>query len=227
MGHKVNPIGFRLGVIKNWQSRWFNRKNYRRFLEQDHQVRRFIEKKLARSLLESIDITRSGNVISIVLKTARPGLVIGRAGRGLEDLQRGLNRLLRSLALKQKSDFIPTVKLEIEEVRKPEGYARLVAKNVADSLERRLPFRRVMKQTIDKVMQQKGVEGVKVMLAGRLGGAEIARTEHLAKGKIPLQTLRADIDYAQETAYTTYGTIGVKVWIYKGEIFESEKKKEE
>jgi len=224
MGHKVNPVGFRLGVIKNWQSRWFTRKKYSQFLEQDHQVRRFIADKLERSsLIESVDITRSGNTMAVSLKTARPGLVIGRAGKGLEELQKGLAAMLNLLARKQNSDFVPTIKLEIEEVRKPESYARLVAKNVADQLERRMPFRRIMKQTVDKVFEQKGVEGVKIMLAGRLGGAEIARTEHSHKGKIPLQTLRADIDYAQETAKTTYGTIGVKVWIYKGEVFVNDK----
>lgn len=222
MGHKINPTSFRLGVIKNWKSRWFSVKNYRRFLEEDHAIRQHVEKTLSRAAIESIDITRPGKEVSITIRTARPGLVIGRGGRGLEDLQKGLKNILARLARERQEASVSAVKLEIEEIRKPERYASLTGKSIAEQLERRLPFRRVIKQTAEKVIQQKGVEGVKISLSGRLGGAEIARTEQLARGKIPLQTLRADIDYAQVDARTTYGVIGVKVWIYRGEVFDNE-----
>ena len=225
MGHKVNPISFRLGFVKDWKSRWFSRKNYPRFLEEDSEIRNFVEHKLKKASVESVEITRSGSAISITIKTARPGLVIGRGGKGLEELQKKLILLVNKVARRRGDNPNASIKLEIEEIRRPETYARLVAKNIAEQVERRMPFRRVMKQTLEKVMQQKGVEGVKIALAGRLAGAEIARTEHLSKGKIPLQTLRADIDYAQENSNTTYGVIGVKVWIYKGEIFEREDEK--
>jgi small subunit ribosomal protein S3 len=222
MGRKTHPTAFRLGTIKNWKSRWFNPKQQRSFLEEDWRLREFIERSLPRAGIESIVISRSGASISIVIHTARPGIVIGRGGKGLEELREGIRRLLQAIARERSEDFVSTIKLDIEEIRGPEGHAKLVAKNVAEQLERRFPFRRVMKQTIDKVMQQKEVQGIKLSLAGRLGGAEIARVEHLSAGTIPLSTLRADIDYAHIDARTTYGTIGVKVWLYRGERFESE-----
>lgn len=225
MGHKVNPVSFRLGFVKNWKSRWFSKKNYPKFLEDDNKIRNFIEQKLKRASVESIEIARFGNAVSITIKTARPGLVIGRGGKGLEELQKELILLLSKVARKRGDEPNSSIKLEIEEIRRPETYARLVAKNIAEQIERRMPFRRVMKQALEKVIQQKGVEGVKILLAGRLAGAEIARTEHISKGKLPLQTLRADIDYAQENSNTNYGVVGVKVWIYKGEIFGMEDSK--
>ena len=219
MGHKINPLAFRLGIQKDWKSRWFDVKNFKAYLEEDYVARTWIEKKLEKASVDSVDIFRSGNSISIVIKSARPGIIIGRGGKGLEDLQAGLKRELNKIFKKRGVKPTYTVKLEIEEVKKPEAQARLVAKNIAEQLERRIPFRRVMKQTVEKVMNEPGVEGVKILAAGRLGGAEIARREQLAKGKIPLQNLRADIDYAQAESHTTYGVIGVKVWIYKGEVF--------
>ncbi|MEK9174920.1 MAG: 30S ribosomal protein S3 [Patescibacteria group bacterium] len=219
MGHKINPLAFRLGIQKDWSSRWFNEKNRKEFLEEDFVVRKWLNEKLAKASVESIDITRSGNSISIVIRSARPGIIIGRGGKGLDELQQGLRRVLAAISAKRNSKFDRTIKLEIEEIKKPETYARLVAKNIAEQLEKRMPFRRVMKQTIEKVSNESGIKGVKIMLAGILGGADIARSERLTKGAIPLQNLRADIDYALEEAKTTYGTIGVKVWLYKGEKF--------
>ncbi len=223
MAHKINPIAFRLGIQKDWKSRWYNDKKFRDFLEEDFILRRWLEKKLEKASLESIDITRSANQISLNIKSSRPGLIIGRGGKGLEELQQGLEneiaKLYRSRKLPVKQNY--TLKLEIEEIKKPEMFARLVAKNVAEQLVRRMPFRRVMKQTIEKVMGEQVVKGIRIMLKGRLGGAEIARREHLSKGKIPLQNLRADIDYAHEEAHTTYGAIGIKVWLYRGEVFST------
>ncbi len=224
MGQKVNPTSLRLGITKKWKSRWFSDKHYQRFLEEDHAIRYYIEKNLARSAVESVDITRPGKEIAITIRTARPGLIIGRGGRGLEELQKALRGIVGSLARRRRDSSPSSVKLEIEEIRKPERYAKLVAKNIAGELERRLPFRRVLKQAAEKVIQQKNAEGIKISISGRLGGAEIARTEHVTYGKVPLQTLRADVDYAQVDARTSYGVIGVKVWIYRGEIFDEDAK---
>lgn len=216
MAQKVHPSAFRLGIVTSWKSRWFNKKNYRQTLEQDIKLRDFVMKKLAKAAVNSLEIERSANNLNLIIKTARPGLIIGRGGGGAEELKREIKDFL------QKASFDTSkleVRLEIEEVRQPTSRAAIVAAEMAGQIERRLPYRRVIKQTIDKVIQNKEVEGVKVMVKGRLNGAEIARKEWLKKGRIPLQTLRSDIDYAQATAYTTYGTIGIKVWIYKGEIF--------
>ncbi len=216
MGHKVHPSVFRLGIVTNWKSRWFNKKKYREVLEQDVKLRDFIMKRLEKAGVNSIEIERSANSLNIIIKTARPGLVIGRGGGGAEELKREIKKFLQ----KDKSKLAKMeVRLEIEEIRQPTTQAAIVAMEMASQVERRLPYRRVMKQALDKIMQNKDIQGAKVMVKGRLGGAEIARKEWLKKGKIPLQTLRSNIDYAQATAYTTYGTVGIKVWIYKGETF--------
>ncbi len=226
MGHKVNPLSFRLGIVKKWKSRWFDRKNYPQFLEEDYQIRKFIQEKLQKAALEGVIINRSRDTASITIKTARPGLVIGRGGKGIEEIQKGLESVILKMNRRKNKKSKSSIKVEIEEIRKPESYASLVAQDIAEQLERRFSFRRAMKQSLDKVMQQKGVEGVKISLSGRLGGAAIARTEHLSKGKVPLQTLRANIDYSHVDANTNYGVIGVKVWIYKGEIFDEEEKED-
>ena len=220
VGHKINPIAFRLGVTHDWKSRWFDKKNYREFLEDDFVVRGWLEDKLAQASVESINIVRSANSLAVTIKSARPGLIIGRGGKGLEDLQKGLKQGLAKLYRRRARPLKYAVKLEIEEIKKPDTFARLIAQNVAEQLERRMPFRRVLKQTLEKVMNESGIQGIKISVGGRLGGAEIARTEHMSRGKIPLQNLRADIDYAHAEAHTTYGVIGVKVWLYKGEKFE-------
>ncbi|MBI2454207.1 MAG: 30S ribosomal protein S3 [Parcubacteria group bacterium] len=223
MGHKINPVSFRLGIQKDWKSRWFNKKNCRNNLEEDFIIRSWLEKKLAKASVESIDITRSGSSVVVIIKSARPGIIIGRGGKGLEELNQGLKKELFKIFKERGAKLEYTLKLEIEEIKKPEIFAKLVARNVAEQLERRIPFRRAIKQTIEKVFNESAVKGIKIMVAGRLGGAEIARREQAAKGKIPLQNLRADIDYALSEAHTTYGVIGVKVWIYRGEVFEDKK----
>ena len=214
MAHKVHPKSFRLGIISNWRSLWFNRKKYKEFLKQDYELREFLMKKLKQAAINDIEIKRSANLIQIKIHSARPGIIIGRGGTGINDLKREIIRKI----FKGRTNGID-IKLDIEEVKKPEIHAQIVAQNIAEQLERRMPFRSVMKRAIEKVMQNPEVKGVKISLSGRLGGAEMARREWLKKGEMPLQTLRADIDYAQVNAYTTYGTIGVKVWIYKGEKF--------
>lgn len=221
MGHKVHPFVFRIGIVTNWKSRWFSNKNYKEFLEQDVRLREFITKKLDKAGVNKIEIERSVNSINVIVQTARPGLVIGRGGSGAEELKKEIKKVLQKHDPKAKD---LEVRLDIEEVRQPNAQARVVALDIANQIERRLPYRRIIKQTLDKVMQNRDIKGAKIMVKGRLNGAEIARKEWLKKGRIPLQTLRSDIDYARATAYTTYGTIGVKVWIYKGEVFNQEEK---
>lgn len=221
MGHKVHPFVFRIGIVTNWKSRWFSNKNYKEFLEQDVRLREFITKKLDKAGVNKIEIERSVNSINVIVQTARPGLVIGRGGSGAEELKKEIKKVLQKHDPKAKD---LEVRLDIEEVRQPNAQARVVALDIANQIERRLPYRRIIKQTLDRVMQNRDIKGAKIMVKGRLNGAEIARKEWLKKGRIPLQTLRSDIDYARATAYTTYGTIGVKVWIYKGEVFNQEEK---
>ncbi len=215
MGHKVDPIAYRLGITKGWKSRWFNLREFRKNLEEDYKVRTFLYKKLVKMGLEKTEIERSGNLLHVKIFTSRPGLIIGRGGEGAEKLKRDVENIIKKVNITKKINL----KFDIEEVSKPDQSAQIVAQSMADQIERRIPFRRVLKQTIEKVMQQKGVLGVKVAVAGRLDGSEMSRVEWLAKGKIPLQTLRADIDFARATAFNSYGTVGIKVWIYKGEIF--------
>lgn len=211
MGQKVHPKAFRLGVISTWNSKWFARKDYAALVRQDVQVRRFLHTKLRDGGLSLVEIERGPSALTITLYTSKPGVVIGRGGSGIEALRKELQtKFLRGV--KQ------TLKVNIQEVRQPDLDAQIVMRNVIDQIEKRLPFRRIMKVTIEQVMRA-GAQGVRVALSGRLNGAEIARREHLSRGKIPLQTLRANIDYSRGTAHTTYGTIGVKVWIYKGEVF--------
>lgn len=208
MGQKVNPKSFRLGNTVNWDSQWFNeKKQFRKWLKQDTELRDYILKTCKEAAVEKVIIERSPNLINIIIHTARPGIIIGRGGEGIESLKKQLKN-------KIKQD----VRLEIQEVRNPDASAQLVAQNIAEQIERRIPFRRILKSTIDRVSQNKEVQGVKVAVAGRLGGAEMSRKEWLSKGKIPLQTLRANLDFGKATAYNSYGTVGVKVWIYLGEI---------
>jgi len=211
MGHKVNPFVHRLGVIRGWKSNWFNVKNYRDYLKNDIELRTYLEKKLQKAAVESINIERSSNSVTFNIATARPGVVIGRGGTGAEDLRADIAKRVKP----EKID----VKINIIEIKNPELSAMLVAQGVAEQLEKRAPFRRTIKQAIERTMQNKTAQGVKIGVSGRLDGAEMARVEWLSEGKIPLQTLRADVDFAKYNAYTTFGVIGIKVWIYKGEIF--------
>lgn len=222
MSHTVHPYSHRLGVIRDWKSRWFAvDKNYRRALRADIIIREFLKEELRSYFVSMVEIERSQKVLRIIIKTSRPGMIIGKQGDGIARLREKIMTLLRksNISLGEQE-----LKIDIEEVRNPESHAAIAAMMMAESLEKRLPFRRVMKQTIEKVMANKNVQGIRVRLGGRLGGAEIARSEELKKGRIPLQTLRADIDFAREEAHMTYGNIGIKVWIYKGEIFRKDQK---
>ena len=206
MGQKVNPIGLRLGIVKTWDSRWFAEKKYSEYILEDHNIRKFIKKKLYHAGISKIEIERSAKRVRLRIFTARPGIVIGKKGQEIDVLKKELEKLV-SLE----------VFIDIQEVRKPEIDAQLVAENVALQIERRVAFRRAMKRGVSSAMRF-GAEGIKIICSGRLGGAEMARTEWYKEGRIPLHTLRADIDYGFIEANTTYGIIGVKVFIFKGEI---------
>jgi small subunit ribosomal protein S3 len=210
-----------LGQIRTWKSRWFSRKDFITNLREDNLLRDWIEDKLRQSHLEAVEIERSTNTLHIIIKTSRPGLIIGRGGEGAEKLKNEIKKQIWKIRRRfgmpeSKSE----IKLTIEEVRSPETHAAIAAQMIVEEIEKRVPFRRVMKQALEKISSAKEVKGVKISLKGRLDGAEMARYEWLKKGRIPLQTIRADVDYAERTAHTTYGTIGVKVWIYKGDVFD-------
>lgn len=214
MGQKVHPRGFRLGVLYSWPSKWFGKKNFREMLQEDTNIRSFLNCKLKEAGVAGIEIQRSPRLITIIVQTSRPGLIIGRGGAGVEQLKNEIKKKIS--AANQKME----VKVNIEEIRNPYAYAKLVAQGVAEQLEKRVAFRRIMKQMAEKVMETQNVKGVKIAVSGRLNGADMGRREWLAKGNIPLHTIRANIDYAGATAQTTYGAVGVKVWIYSGEVFE-------
>lgn len=215
MSHKVHPRIFRLGHTTNWKSLWFNQKQYQKYLKQDYYLREFIMDRIKQAAVKEIEIKRSANSINIIIHAARPGIIIGRGGAGIQEMKKEII----SKIFKGQTKGI-NIKIDIEEIKKPETHARIIAQNIAEQLERRMPFRRVMKQTINKVVQNSEVKGVKISISGRLGGTEMARREWSKIGEMPLQTLRADIDYAHVNAYTTYGVIGVKTWVYKGEKFD-------
>jgi len=213
MGQKVNPHGLRIGIIKDWDTKWYaNDKNFSEFLIEDVKIRDYIKKKLYISGISRIEIERAANKVKVNIHTAKPGLVIGKGGTGIEELRKDLEKLTNKNIL-----------INITEIKVPELSAQLVAENIASQLEKRISFRRAMKQAMSRAMKL-GAKGIKTSVSGRLGGAEIARTEHYHEGTIPLQTLRADIDYGFAEADTTYGKIGVKVWIYKGEVLPAVKR---
>jgi small subunit ribosomal protein S3 len=206
MGQKVNPVSFRMGMSQSWKSKWFSDKNYVQYLKQDVLVRKYLKKRLRDAGISRIEIKRSADEFSIIIFSSRPGIIIGRGGTGIEELKKDL---VKKYIKNQKS-----LKLSIEEVRKPMLSAGIVMQSIVDQIEKRMPYRRVMKKTIERVMEA-GAKGVKIKVAGRLNGVEIARRETLGQGRLPLHTLRANIDYSRGAAATTYGAIGVKVWIYK------------
>jgi small subunit ribosomal protein S3 len=206
MGQKTHPTGFRLGIVKTWSSKWYEEKNYAKWLHEDIKLKRFIKKKLSHAGVSSIDVERAANKAKINIYTARPGIVIGKRGAGVETLKKDVQRLTDN-----------EVFLNIVEVRKAETNAQLVAENIATQLERRIAFRRAMKKAVQTSMKF-GAKGIRVASAGRLGGAEMGRREWYREGRVPLHTLRADIDYGATEAKTTYGTIGVKCWIFHGEV---------
>ncbi len=210
MGQKVNPIGLRLGIVRTWESRWYAGKKYAAYILEDHNIRKFVKKKLYHAGISKIEIERSSKRVRLRIYTARPGIVIGKKGSEIEILRKELEKMISQEVL-----------IDIQEVRKPEMDAQLVAENVAAQMERRIAFRRAMKRGVTSAMRF-GAQGIKIICAGRLGGAEMARTEWYREGRVPLHTLRADVDYGFAQARTTYGIIGVKVFIFKGEILKKD-----
>ena len=214
MGQKIHPVGLRLGITRTWESRWFEKKNYKLWLHEDQAVRKYFGRLTRAAAISKVEIERRANQARIIVHTAKPGIIIGKRGVGIEDIRKNLERLTQK-----------NVQVNVVEIKHPELDARLVGQNIVDQLEKRIAFRRAMKQAIMRTMKA-GARGVKVMVSGRLGGAEIARTEQNHDGKVPLHTLRADIDYAHVEAFTTFGRIGCKVWIYKGEVMPDQSRPE-
>ncbi len=217
MTHVAHPYIQRIGINRDWRSRWFTAepKKFREYLRTDAAIRKLMDKKLKGMSVDNIEIERDEKALRIIVKTSRPGLVIGRSGEGAQKLKKDVDMLLRKLKLSEK----PEIKIDIEEIRNPETSANIVGQMIIEGLEKRMPFRRVLKQTVEKVMANRDVKGVRIVVSGRLGGADMARREQLKKGRIPLQTLRADIDFARLRANLPYGVIGIKVWIYRGDVF--------
>ena len=213
MGQKTHPVGLRLGINRSWDSKWFTSKNTAKWLEEDIKLRRYVKKRLARAGVSKVEVERRGDKVKIHIYTARPGMVIGRKGAEVDFLSEELAHLTNK-----------EVNIDIKEVKKPELNAQLVAEHIAGQLEQRVSFRRAMKKAIGSAMRM-GALGIKVKCSGRLGGAEMSRTEGYMDGRVPLHTLRADIDYARATAFTTHGTVGVKIWIYLGEVFPKDFKR--
>lgn len=219
MSHTVHPYAHRLGILRGWKSRWFgDDKKYRDYLKADILLRSFIEKQLKDMYVAVVEIERGDKILRVIIKTSRPGLIIGRSGEGAEKLRATITKFMKKHGI---YDAAIELKVDIEEVRVPEANAQLVGLMVKEMLEKRMPFRRVLKQTIDKVMANREVQGVRVRISGRLNGADMARTEELKKGRIPLQTFRADIDFSRVRAKIPQGDLGIKVWIYRGDIFEN------
>ena len=222
MTHIVHPYSHRLGIIRDWKSRWFGGKDkYRQFLKGDLLIRKFLDKRLKGMYVNSIEIERGESQITITIESSRPGVIIGRQGEGANKLKAEIEAMLR----KNRVELNEEIKLDIKEVRSPESHAAIVGEMIKEGLEKRMPFRRIMKQTAEKVMANKDVHGVRIEMSGRLGGSEMAREEKLQHGRIPLQTFRADIDYALKEAWLPYGHIGIKVWVYRGDVFERDTRK--
>lgn len=215
MGQKVNPIGLRIGIIRDWESKWYAEKDYADLLHEDIKVREYINQRLSDASISKVEIERAANRLNVTIHTAKPGMVIGKGGTEVESLRKALNNLTGK-----------RVHINILEIKKADLDAKLVAENIARQLENRVSFRRAQKQAIQRTMRA-GAKGIKTMVSGRLGGADIARSESYSEGTVPLHTLRADIDYAHAEADTTYGKLGVKVWIYRGEVLPVKKNTEE
>ncbi|PIR58537.1 MAG: 30S ribosomal protein S3 [Parcubacteria group bacterium CG10_big_fil_rev_8_21_14_0_10_35_15] len=220
MAHKTHPKVLRIRNMDDWEIRGFYGKRFPKVLEQDFFIRNFLLKKLSECAIDSIKIERFPAKLNVIIKSARPGLIIGRGGSGAEDLKKELKIKLLALRKKRNGVSVPEIRIEIQEVHNPWVSATLIGQAVEKQIIKRIPFRKVIKQSLDNIMENKEIKGAKIEIAGRLDGAEIARREWLKRGRLPRQTLRADIDYAHTSAYCTYGTIGIKVWLYKGEKFE-------
>ncbi len=209
MGQKINPQLFRLGTTAKWQSRWFNTKHYGQWLIEDHRIRALATERFKKAAIAEVEIERFANATHLIIWTARPGVIIGRGGAGVEAFKKEVAKLTNT-----------TVNVDIHEVRDPESNAAIIATNIAEQIERRIPFRRIIRQSVDAAKQAR-VQGIRIVISGRLNGAEIARTEMFSFGKVPLHTIKQPIDYALRTAYTTYGTIGIKVWVLRSEAAEA------
>lgn len=230
MGQKIHPVSFRTGITRNWSSRWFLAdkraknssilKSYKTFLEEDEVIRKVIHDKVAQAGIASIEIDRTSNTLKVIIRAARPGFIIGRGGKGIEELSGHIEKALAKL----RKNPVKGLSVDIEELKRTEVSAAHIAQQIAFDIEKRIPFRQALRKNIEQLSQNKDVKGAKIAFSGRLDGGEIARREWKAVGSLPLQTLRADIDYAHGTAFTTYGTVGIKVWIYRGEVFETQQK---
>ncbi len=225
MGQKINPNSYRLGVTKGWPVRWFLKGGYPKFLEEDEAIRNTINKMIGLAGIANIEIERTQGNLRVYIRAARPGLVIGRGGKGMEDLNKAISDALRKVRGAAASGKV-ALSLNVEELKRTEVSSKYIAQQIAWDLEKRIRFRRTMKKYLEQIMQNRDVRGAKIALSGRLDGNEIARREHLSQGSLPLATLRADIDYGTATAFTTYGTIGIRVWIYKGEVFAKKSSEE-
>lgn len=222
MTHIVHPYAHRLGIIRDWKSRWLvGKEQYKDFLRGDVLLTDFLTKRLRGMYVAGIEMERNAKTFRIIIKTSRPGIIIGRNGEGAQKLRAEILKKVK----RENIEIPEKLQLDIEEVRYPEANASLVGQMVAEGLERRFPFRRVLKQTLEKVMASRDVKGARILVSGRLAGAEMSRKEQVKRGPVPLQTFRADVDYAREKAYLPYGILGIKVWIYKGEVFEKKAKK--
>ena len=219
MAQKTRPTIIRLGVTEGWQSRWFFKKSLKFFLEEDHLIREITMEKILQAGIASIEIERTGDLIRVAIKASRPGLIIGRGGKGIEELKNLIIRKMKILRHKNKIPQNFSFNLNVEELKRTEVSAQVIAQQIAFDIERRTPYRTILKRHLESLKQIKDVKGAKLRLAGRLNGAEISRRDWLAFGRMPLQTLRAVIDYGEATSFNSYGAVGVKVWIYKGEIF--------
>jgi small subunit ribosomal protein S3 len=229
MGQKVHPYGFRLGVIKTWNSKWFEERNYTSWLHEDITLKRVVKEHLSNAGISAIEIERAAAKVKVIIYTARPGIVIGKGGKGVEELKKG-----KAAEGKGKPAFAGLMKftnataddivIDVQEIRKPDTNAQLVSETVATQLERRVSFRRAMKKAVSAAMKL-GAKGIRIRCAGRLGGSEMARVESYREGRVPLHTLRADIEFGTAEAHTTYGSIGVKVWLFKGEVLPTKKRR--
>lgn len=221
MTHTVHPYAHRIGVLRGWKSHWFAQGDqYREYFKADTLIRQYVAEETRTHHVSSIEMERSEGKLKVIIKTSRPGLVIGRNGENARKLKEGIEELIKERDL----DMPDNIAIDVQEVRSPESDASILAQMVRSGLERRFPYRRTLKQTIDKAIANRDVEGVKIAISGRLGGAEMSREQEIKKGPIPLQTFRADIDYAREMARLPYGAIGIQVWVYRGEVFEDDKR---
>ena len=223
MARKINPNTLRLGITIPWSSRWFLTKKSKYFIEEDYMIREFVNEALKEAGIAALDIERTSDVVRVNIRASKPGFIIGRGGKGIDELREKLVRKIKKLRVANKVPTIFALNLNVEELKRTEISAAVIGQQIAAEIEKRQPYRKILKRSVESAMQNRDVKGVKIKLSGRLNGAEISRVEWLAKGRMPLQTIRANIDYAEVTSFNSYGTIGVKVWIYKGEVFEEKK----